>query len=59
MDMWEELQTANWVSERDNQEWRDRAIRAEAQTEVLLEVVRTALETGAVASEAPRRMRAV
>jgi hypothetical protein len=48
MELWEDLRAADWLSERDNREWRDRAIRAEAQTEVLLEVVRTALDGGEV-----------
>jgi hypothetical protein len=61
MQLWEDLQGANWISDRDHTEWRDRAIRAEAQTEVLLDLVKTALDSE-VESARPasrRRMRAV
>lgn len=61
MQLWDDLQAANWVSEQDNAEWRDRAIRAEAQAEVLLDVVKTALGAPSVETQQParRRLRAV
>jgi hypothetical protein len=61
MQLWQDLQGANWVSDRDHAEWRDRAIRAEAQTEVLLDLVKTALhsEVEDARPAARRRMRAV
>lgn len=43
MPLWEDLQGVNWVSDRDQATWRDRAIRAEAQTELLTDLVKAAL----------------
>lgn len=57
--LWDELQGANWVSENDNREWRDRALRAEAQAEALKDVVVTALTRAGEAEEPVRRLRAV
>jgi hypothetical protein len=43
MQLWEDLQAAKQLSEQDSAEWRDRAIRAEAQAEVLVDIVKVAL----------------
>ena len=43
MGLWDELQDANWVLGRDNAEWHERAIRAEAQVEILAALIEAAL----------------